>query len=81
MFPENLLTACFQQVETVFRQISKNITVAPMEYKDGEVTIANDSQIVSYFDTKQVYKDGTNVLGKQSFQSLKECQRNLKYKR
>ncbi|KAG8199894.1 hypothetical protein JTE90_015883 [Oedothorax gibbosus] len=63
MFPENLLTACFQQVETVFRQISKNITVAPMEYKDGEVTIANDSQTVSYFDTKQVYKDGTNVLG------------------
>ncbi|GIY36524.1 hypothetical protein CEXT_420681 [Caerostris extrusa] len=63
MFPENLLTACFQQVETVFRQISKNVTVAPMEYKDGEVTIANDSLTISYFDRKQVYKDGTNVLG------------------
>ncbi|CAL1279167.1 unnamed protein product [Larinioides sclopetarius] len=63
MFPENLLTACFQQVETVFRKISKNVTVAPMEYVDGEVTIANDSQTITYFDTKQVYKDGTNVLG------------------
>ncbi|GFS78580.1 hypothetical protein NPIL_618001 [Nephila pilipes] len=63
MFPENLLTACFQQVETVFRQISKNVTVAPMEYVDGEVTIANDSQPITYFDRKQVYKDGTNVLG------------------
>ncbi|GFY78801.1 hypothetical protein TNIN_224511 [Trichonephila inaurata madagascariensis] len=62
MFPENLLTACFQQVETVFRQISRNVTVAPMEYVDGEVTIANDSLTITYFDRKQVYKDGTNVL-------------------
>ncbi|XP_055928671.1 excitatory amino acid transporter 2-like [Argiope bruennichi] len=63
MFPENLLTACFQQVETVFRKISKNVTVAPMENIDGEVTIANDSQIITYFEREQVYKDGTNVLG------------------
>ncbi|GFX25151.1 hypothetical protein TNCV_2753261 [Trichonephila clavipes] len=63
MFPENLLTACFQQVETVFRQISRNVTVAPMEYVDGEITIANDSLTITYFDRKQVYKDGTNVLG------------------
>lgn len=64
MFPENLLTACFQQVETVLKRKSKNITVAPMEYIDGEVTIANDSLVISYLERAQVYKDGTNVLGK-----------------
>lgn len=70
MFPENLLTACFQQVETVLKRKSKNITVAPMEYIDGEVTIANDSLVISYLERAQVYKDGTNVLGKCTYYML-----------
>ncbi|KFM69382.1 Excitatory amino acid transporter 2, partial [Stegodyphus mimosarum] len=43
MFPENLLTACFQQVETVFKANSRYVAASPMDYVDGEVTLKNDS--------------------------------------
>ncbi|XP_035226297.1 excitatory amino acid transporter 2-like [Stegodyphus dumicola] len=63
MFPENLLTACFQQVETVFKANSRYVAASPMDYVDGEVTLKNDSFLLTYFERSQVYKDGTNVLG------------------
>lgn len=62
MFPENLLQACFQQVETSYSKEKPKI-VKVSDYNDTlDIGIAiNETQYI----TKRTlsYKDGTNVLG------------------
>ncbi|XP_018496799.2 excitatory amino acid transporter 2 [Galendromus occidentalis] len=50
MFPENLLQACFQQVETTYENVTKP-------------GIDKDSPPVTMLKRKIVFKNGTNVLG------------------
>ncbi|XP_076311606.1 excitatory amino acid transporter-like [Tachypleus tridentatus] len=59
MFPENLLQACFQQVETTYRKVkAKPRFVQP----DMNVTVVQN--ITQYVEERGLdYKDGTNVLG------------------
>lgn len=54
MFPENLLQACFQQVETTYVP-----TPRKLPFKKGGT--GNETEIFN--KRKQVFKDGTNVLG------------------
>ncbi|XP_035215700.1 excitatory amino acid transporter-like [Stegodyphus dumicola] len=62
MFPENLLQACFQQVETSYsKEKPKILKVTGLNDSVGIGEILNETQYI----TKRTltYKDGTNVLG------------------
>ncbi|XP_013775022.1 excitatory amino acid transporter-like isoform X2 [Limulus polyphemus] len=62
MFPENLLQACFQQVETVYVEEE-----AKPSFIRATMNISNytdNDNVTQYVDKRTfVYKDGTNVLG------------------
>nr|XP_058161557.1 excitatory amino acid transporter 2 isoform X7 [Dasypus novemcinctus] len=70
LFPENLVQACFQQIQTV----TKKVLVAPQSDKEANATNAvvsllNETVTEAPEDTKMVikkgleFKDGMNVLG------------------
>lgn len=50
MFPENLLQACFQQVETKYENVTK-------------ATLNADGEVEYMLKRKMQFKNGTNVLG------------------
>ncbi|XP_076332804.1 excitatory amino acid transporter-like isoform X2 [Tachypleus tridentatus] len=62
MFPENLLQACFQQVETVYVEVK-----AKPSFIRTAVNASNDTDFdnfTQFVDKRHLqYKDGTNVLG------------------
>ena len=62
MFPENLLQACFQQVETSYsKEKPKIVKVTDVNDSVDIGSVINETQYI----TKRTlqYKDGTNVLG------------------
>ncbi|CAN8022811.1 unnamed protein product [Ixodes persulcatus] len=61
MFPENLLQACFQQVETTYVKEKAKPKFVPLHANLSDVTASNETVYVM----KRVlqFKDGTNVLG------------------
>ncbi|XP_022242936.1 excitatory amino acid transporter 2-like isoform X2 [Limulus polyphemus] len=62
MFPENLLQACFQQVETTYRKAkAKPSFVRPDVNVTNMTVVENITQ--SFQERELAYKDGTNVLG------------------
>lgn len=62
MFPENLLQACFQQVETSYSKEKPKIVKMSDVNDSLDTSFINETQYI----TKRTlqYKDGTNVLGK-----------------
>lgn len=62
MFPENLLQACFQQVETAYTKTKPNIVkVSDLNDTTDIGSILNETQYI--LKRTLNYKDGTNVLG------------------
>lgn len=62
MFPENLLQACFQQVETSYsKEKPKIVKISDVNDSLDIGSVINETQYI----TKRTlqYKDGTNVLG------------------
>ncbi|CAH1401948.1 unnamed protein product [Nezara viridula] len=56
MFPDNLVQACFQQVQTTYKKV-KPLVLAD----DSNMTLSQNSSYV--MKQQLVYKDGTNVMG------------------
>nr|XP_042906371.1 excitatory amino acid transporter isoform X2 [Parasteatoda tepidariorum]XP_042906372.1 excitatory amino acid transporter isoform X2 [Parasteatoda tepidariorum]XP_042906374.1 excitatory amino acid transporter isoform X3 [Parasteatoda tepidariorum] len=62
MFPENLLQACFQQVETSYSKVKpKFVKVADLNDSVSIGSILNETTYIT--KRSLTYKDGTNVLG------------------
>ncbi|KAL1131354.1 hypothetical protein AAG570_010972, partial [Ranatra chinensis] len=56
MFPENLVQACFQQVQTTYKNVKPLLIL-----DESNSTVADTSDFV--MKQELVYKDGTNVMG------------------
>lgn len=66
MFPENLLQACFQQVETsYYKEKPKIVKVSDFNDSLDIGSAINETQYIT--KRTQIYKDGTNVLGEICF--------------
>lgn len=55
LFPDNLMQACFQQVQTTYKKVHK-----PIVFHEPN---SSDSSSVFILKPQLVYKDGTNVMG------------------
>uniref|UniRef100_A0A8C5MP27 Amino acid transporter n=1 Tax=Leptobrachium leishanense TaxID=445787 RepID=A0A8C5MP27_9ANUR len=66
LFPENLVQACFQQIQTVTKKVTIETRIEePVNATDTAFSLMNDTAVVVMEEIKKKleYKDGMNVLG------------------
>ncbi|CAH2325795.1 excitatory amino acid transporter 2 isoform X3 [Pelobates cultripes] len=66
LFPENLVQACFQQIQTVTKKVTVETRIEePTNVTDSVFSLMNDTVVVAQEEIKKKleFKDGMNVLG------------------